>query len=128
LNRAVERWEILRLAVAIVFFTAAPTAGDIGSSCQSPDDLDPKKFFAEKAAIDCKRCTECGIQTDACANVCVALPQTSFLPGCYPLVHDGEVCLDALKAASCSDYVSYEADQDRSAPTECDFCPPEKAP
>jgi hypothetical protein len=120
--------ELVRLAVVIVFFTAAPTAGDIGSCGQARDDLDPKKFFAAKAALDCQRCGECGIVTSACDSACTTQPQESFLAGCFPVVHDGEVCLDTLRAASCGKYASFEADVGATAPTECDFCPPEDQP
>jgi hypothetical protein len=39
------------------------------------------------------------------------------------LVHDGEVCLNALDAASCDDYEQYVANQGATIPTECNFCP-----
>jgi hypothetical protein len=122
------RGELLRLVVAVLFFTAAPTAGDIGSCGQSPDDLDPKKFFANKAEIDCKRCAECGLGTAACDRSCNKPPPDAFPAGCYPVVHDGEVCLDTLRVASCGDYTSYEADEGATAPTECNFCPPAEKP
>ncbi|MFO0758288.1 MAG: hypothetical protein U0359_17470 [Byssovorax sp.] len=118
------RWEILRLAAVVVFFTAAPTAGDIGSSCQPEDELDPTKFFTEKQDTDCERCNECQISTKACQRSCdVGLAVRDFPAGCVPLVHDGEVCVDALRAASCADYESFMADDGATAPTECQFCP-----
>ena len=111
------------LALAL-FFTAAPTAGDIGSCGQPPDDLDAAKFFGSKQATDCRRCGECGLDTKACERACApALEQSAFPTGCWPLVHDGEVCLDALGAASCKDYAKYLADDAPTVPTECDFCP-----
>jgi hypothetical protein len=141
--------ELARVALVALVFAAAPTAGDIGSCGQTVEDLDATKFFVKKAEIDCARCTECDVSSFACGRACsptktcdgdagadaggeggadagacgVELP-TAFLPGCYPLVHDGEVCLHALEAASCSDYAAYMADQGATAPTECNFCPP----
>ena len=47
-----------------------------------------------------------------------------FPPGCFPVVHDGEVCLNALLAADCDDYREFVADEGRTVPTECNFCPP----
>jgi hypothetical protein len=51
------------------------------------------------------------------------LPQTEFDEGCIPLVHDGEVCLRALLAASCQDFSEFVRDLEPTAPTECVFCP-----
>lgn len=116
--------DILRVAVVALLFTAAPVAGDIGSCGQEAEDLDPVKFFAAKDEIDCRRCEECGVLTRACDDACAPGQQTEFLPGCYPLVHDGEACLSALEAASCDDYALF-MDDAGSVPTECNFCPPE---
>jgi hypothetical protein len=116
--------EVLRLALVLVFFTAAPTAGDIGSCNQPENDLDPAKFFATKQALDCERCRECQISTKACVRSCdPGLVVRDFPPGCVPLEHDGEVCVDALAAASCSAYADFMAESDATAPTECQFCP-----
>ncbi len=116
--------EIARLSLLVLFFAAAPTAGDIGSCNQAENDLDPGKFFATKQAIDCERCGECQIATKACDRSCSpGLVLRDFEPGCVPLEHDGEVCVDALAAASCGDYESFMADSDATAPTECQFCP-----
>jgi len=103
---------------------AAPTAGDIGSCGQAVEDLDPVKFFTAKRAIDCQRCAECGISSQLCAAAC-ELPQAqpAFPHGCYPLVHDGEVCLGALRAAGCDAYAGYMDDAEADVPTECNFCP-----
>jgi hypothetical protein len=119
--------EIARLALIALFFLAAPVAGDIGSCGQSPDGLDPTKFFDAKQGIDCQQCTACGISTHTCTLACGPARGGVFSPMCYPVEHDGEVCLDALLAASCSTYQSYVADQDPTVPTECDFCPPRDA-
>jgi hypothetical protein len=114
----------LPLLVGAILFLAAPTAGDIGSCTATPADLDPNKFFLDKQAVDCERCEQCGLVTETCTRACGAPMGGTFPALCYPLVHDGEVCLDALLAASCSDYASYVADQGSTVPTECDFCPP----
>lgn len=122
--RAARAWTLARLAVVTIFFTAAPTAGDIGSCGQAAEDLDARKFFQAKDQIDCRRCFECGINTLACERACDLEPSGASFPlGCFPLVHDGEVCLNALDATSCAVYAGYVADQGATAPTECNFCP-----
>lgn len=114
----------IRLAITLLFFTAAPTAGDIGSSCQPEDDLDPVRFWGTKQALDCQRCDECQITSMACSRACSpGLIFTDFPRSCAPVEHDGEVCIDALAVASCADYQAYMADEGSSIPTECDFCP-----
>ncbi|MBM4376978.1 MAG: hypothetical protein FJ095_18000 [Deltaproteobacteria bacterium] len=102
---------------------AAPTAGDIGSCGQRVAELDPVAFFEAKAAIDCQRCLRCGLFTEACARACEAAPPNEFDDGCYPLVHDGEVCLNALEALSCDAFAATVADAGATVPTECNFCP-----
>ncbi len=115
------RWLVIGLAI----LSAAPTAGDIGSCGQKIVPLDLGKFSLEKEAVDCSRCTECGLGTKACKVACDKKhDQVPFPDGCVPLVHDGEVCIHALSAASCSDYTSYVSDQAPTIPTECNFCPP----
>lgn len=121
----VTRSSVLRLAIAILFFTAAPTAGDIGSCGQAPDELDPVKFFSAKELKDCEKCHLCGITTQACVLACEPyLDQSDFPRHCYPLVHDGEVCLHALDTASCDEYRQFMNDLTPTIPTECNFCPP----
>lgn len=123
-KRRVHPAELARLALIALFFLAAPTAGDIGSCSQRADDLDPAKFFVAKQNLDCARCLACTIDSQLCKLACgPTLPQT-FPKNCYPVVHDGEVCLDALRAASCADYHAFTADQGSTIPTECVFCPP----
>ncbi len=104
---------------------AAPTPGDIGGCGQRAELLDPPIFFASKAKIDCDRCRECGHDSNFCDNTCDAQTpkQTEFPEGCFPLVHDGEVCLRALLHADCDDYASYVSDDAPSVPSECNFCP-----
>lgn len=118
-----------RLALVLLAFIAAPVAGDIGSCGEEAKDLDPVKFFAEKARIDCERCGECAIPSTRCGQACdPTLTPKAFPPGCFPYVHDGEVCLNALEAASCDAYLGYMAEEDATAPTECTFCPNEGQP
>lgn len=123
MTHPIGRGELVRLALVALFFLAAPTAGDIGGCSQIAEDLDPAKFFDAKQRLDCVRCMECHFDTDTCTRACGEAVNPGFPDGCYPLVHDGEVCLDALEAASCDDYTSYVADQGSTVPTECDFCP-----
>jgi hypothetical protein len=114
------------VTILVALLTAAPTAGDIGSCGQKVVPLDLDKYTRDKEIIDCSRCGECGLTTKACAKACdKKLDVVPFPDGCVPLVHDGEVCLDALTVASCSDYAKYEADVGPTIPTECDFCPPQ---
>lgn len=112
------------VAIALGALCAAPTPGDVGGCGQNPQALDASAFFAAKDAIDCAQCNDCGYTSDFCLRACSGEPsQTSFTTGCEPLVHDGEVCLNALEAASCGDYEKYAADEGREAPSECLFCP-----
>lgn len=123
--RRVQPGTVLRVALVALLFTAAPTVGDIGSCGQSPDDLDPVKYFTAKETLDCERCRACDILTDACTRACEpALDLSDFPSGCYPLVHDGEVCLRVLSASSCQEYAGFMADVAPTLPTECNFCPP----
>jgi hypothetical protein len=121
-----SRADVLRLVVALVFFTAAPTAGDIGGCGQAENELDPARFFRAKQDVDCQRCSECALTSNACGKACSpGLVISAFAPGCVPLEHDGEVCVDALGAAGCGDYGHYMADEGSTIPTECNFCPPD---
>lgn len=109
-------------------FCLAPAPGDIGDCGQAARDLDAEAFFASKQAIECSRCRECGLITTACQLACDRGPaETEFPPGCFPLVHDGTVCLRALTRASCEDYRKVVADAPR-VPSECNFCPPVASP
>jgi hypothetical protein len=120
----------LGLALILVVCCMAPTPGDIGGCGQRPDLLDPPTFFANKKHFDCLRCEDCGLATDTCTKACDETQPvaTEFPKDCFPLVHDGEVCLRALRHASCDDYAGYVDDTSPSAPSECNFCPPEKGP
>jgi len=126
--RPVTRSALLRAAVLGLLVLAAPTAGDIGSCGQSIEDLDPAKFFAEKRSTDCQHCQDCALGTKFCEQACAGQGETAFPAGCYPLVHDGEVCLRALRAAGCDEYVAYASDDAPSVPTECNFCPASDKP
>lgn len=115
----------LLLAAVSLLFCAAPVPGDVGGCGQEPADLDPGIFFASKQAIDCERCNDCQLLTQACTRACdpkTPVPR-SFPQGCFPLVHDGEVCLRALRAASCDDYAGFVDDRAPTVPSECNFCP-----
>ena len=113
-----------RLALVASTVLIAPTVGDIGSCGQEIVELDPVKFFADKAFIDCQQCTDCDISSDTCRRACRGeLEAEAFPENCFPLVHDGEVCLNALRAAGCSDYLLYVDDAAPAVPTECNFCP-----
>jgi hypothetical protein len=123
MRRRTSASELARVALVSLLFLAAPTAGDIGSCNQTATDLDATKFFAQKQDLDCTRCLDCSIVSKACELACGKPFAPSFPKGCYPVVHDGEVCLDALEIASCDAYASYMADLGATIPTECDFCP-----
>jgi hypothetical protein len=114
----------LGFVLALAAVCAAPTPGNIGGCGQHPDVLDADTFFELKRERDCQKCGECHFTSDYCSTVCSADYQAPTLPeGCVPLVHDGEVCLDALEAAGCGEYEQYTRDQDRLLPSECQFCP-----
>jgi hypothetical protein len=123
-ERPISRGTVARVGLAGLLVLAAPTAGDIGSCGQALDELDPVKFFTEKRRIDCQQCLDCELESQSCAG----LGQSAFPEGCYPLVHDGEVCLRALRSASCSAYQRYVADVAPEVPTECNFCAPAERP
>jgi hypothetical protein len=110
--------------LVLLAFCAAPVPGDVGGCNQQAVQLDAGAFFAGKKSIDCQRCTECTLASQTCERACAAgsVPR-EFTEGCVALVHDGEVCLHALSAASCDDYATFVRDQAPSTPTECDFCP-----
>lgn len=161
MKKRIQHGTVLRLAAVLLFFTAAPVAGDIGSCGQPPDDLNPTTYFMVKESLDCKRCLECMLRSEACQIACKPVIESNdpnaaaFLPAacdtcaqqelptdacklacatgtqlsefprdCYPLVHDGEACLNALKASGCNDYRLFMADLEPTIPTECNFCPP----
>ncbi|HKO92321.1 MAG TPA: hypothetical protein VJU61_14255 [Polyangiaceae bacterium] len=119
-----SRWFLGALALCCL----GPTPGDIGGCGQTAQDLDPSVFFNSKQSIECTRCDECGLRTPACQGACAgeAVP-SEFPAGCFPLVHDGTVCLRALSQASCEQHLQVMSEPPR-VPSECNFCPPEAAP
>ncbi|MCC6521591.1 MAG: hypothetical protein IT373_02920, partial [Polyangiaceae bacterium] len=95
-----------------------------GSCGQAVVELDARKFFDEKRGLDCAACSRCGYDGARCLAACAKdAPEQSFPAGCFPLVHDGEVCLNALRAAGCSEYAAYVDDLAPTVPGECNFCP-----
>jgi hypothetical protein len=120
----IGRGELAFAAVLAIVFGAAPTVGDVGACGQTAAALDEQAFAAERKALDCQRCTGCGLTTQACASACdpKAPSSVAFPATCFPLQHDGDVCLRALEAASCQDYVSFVSDDAPTVPSECDFC------
>lgn len=107
----------------------APTAGDVGGCGAEVVALDTAAFARDRKSQDCRACQDCALEGARCARACdpnaatdVVIPST-----CRPLEHDGEVCLRALRAASCEDYAGYVSDAP-STPGECSFCRTEGAP
>jgi hypothetical protein len=119
---------VVRLVFAFVFLLcAAPTPGDIGGCGQRVQPLGAEPFYESKKKIDCAKCGECSFSTNFCKTACdpdEAVPE-NFPEGCDPIVHDGEVCLNALEASGCDDYEAFVKDEGRQAPNECRFCPME---
>ncbi|MGZ3456555.1 MAG: hypothetical protein ACXWUG_05580 [Polyangiales bacterium] len=114
--------------IVLAILAAAPTVGDVGGCGTQVEPLDATKFFTQELDLTCSRCDECGILAPRCKTACDTrtriVPHT-FVNGCNPVVHDGEVCINALEALSCSAFDDYV---ERSVlPTECDFCPQEDA-
>ncbi len=120
----IRRRETATTAILALVFATAPTVGDIGSCGTTPTYLDIGAYEATRKMVDCTRCTECGLSTMRCMQACdsAAAPEAIVPSTCHPLLHDGEVCIRALDAASCSDYASYVSDVAPTAPTECEFC------
>ena len=121
----VERRSMGLLAV-VALLCVAPTVGDVGSCAQKPEPLGPQEFFTARLQLVCDRCHRCGYSSHACEHACDALARHDIPPafpeGCSPVVHDGEVCLRALDALSCSAFGEVVGDAP-IVPTECDFCP-----
>jgi hypothetical protein len=108
---------------ALALCCLGPTPGDIGGCGQTARDLDPVVFFKSKRSIECRRCNECGLRTPACELACdTDEAEAEFPEGCYPLVHDGTVCLRALTQSSCEEHRKVMSDPPR-VPGECNFCP-----
>jgi hypothetical protein len=118
------------IVMVLGVLSSAPTVGDVGGCGREARELDATEFAEARKEEDCLRCSECGIAAPRCARACDAdaSPEIVIPPTCRPLHHDGEVCLRALSAASCEDYVGYVDEIAPTAPSECRFCraaPPE---
>ena len=125
LGRHSHRWR-RPLLLAVCLMCLAPTPGDIGGCGQAAELLGARQFFQKKRELDCRACTKCGVESRLCDGACdaEAEPDTEFAHACFPLVHDGEVCLRALRYSSCAEYETYLQDEQPQTPTECNFCPP----
>jgi len=119
----IDRRRVL-FAIVVSTFVAAPTVGDIGSCGAPVQPLDATRFFDQRLRLTCAHCQSCGLGTAACTIACdPATPRpTDFPTGCHPVVHDGDVCLNALDALSCSAFADFVSSSP-IVPTECDFCP-----
>jgi hypothetical protein len=119
-----QRAELVVAAVVAMGLCAAPTVGDVGGCGAAATNLDEATFARARKSVDCQRCEQCSLTTNTCKVACdpnapidLVWPST-----CNPLFHDGEVCIRALQAASCSDYASFVDDVAPVEPSECDFC------
>ncbi len=120
----IRRREVLVAAIIAFALFPAPTVGDVGGCGKTATALDPLVYAHAKKSVDCSRCNDCGLTTGRCTRACdpkqpsdVEIPAT-----CHPIFHDGEVCIRALKAASCTEYASFVDDDAPAVPSECDFC------
>jgi hypothetical protein len=120
----IGRRDVALGAVLVAVFCTAPTVGDVGGCGDDPVDVDAQTYAQQRKSVDCERCGECGVSTARCARSCqdggpgeVSLPDS-----CKPLEHDVDVCLRALRAASCDTFASYVADVAPESPSECAFC------
>jgi hypothetical protein len=102
----------------------APTAGDVGGCGTEVVALDPLAFALARKDEDCARCQECDLRSQRCLRACdpTKTVDTSIPATCQPIRHDGEVCLRALRAASCDAYATYVDDVAPATPSECEFC------
>jgi hypothetical protein len=112
------------MIVVLGALSLAPSVGDVGACGKTATELSADSYAYARKNMDCSRCNDCGITTQHCQRACdaSAKPDVSIPPTCKPLLHDGEVCLRALQAASCSDYEAFVKDDGASTPSECDFC------
>jgi hypothetical protein len=120
----IRRSEVGFAAALAIALCTAPTVGDVGGCGVQASDLSADSFAAQRKQLDCQRCTDCALSTNACRVACdpKARNDVGWPATCHPLEHDGDVCLRALRAASCSDYASFVDDTAPTVPTECDFC------
>ena len=126
-RRRLRLWWALALMGSLCL---GATPGDIGGCGAAVRDLDGPAFFATKKVTDCEACRECGIVSRMCRTACDGEPPEvrEFPQGCFPLTHDGVVCLRALMNAACDEYQSFMDDGNPQVPTECNFCSPEAMP
>ncbi len=110
--------------------TLAPTPGDVGGCGRAPELLDERAYAEARKATDCRRCGECALTSARCERACATnvAPEVAFPPGCAPLLRDGEVCVRALRVASCASYATYLSDTAPTVPSECEFCRGQPAP
>jgi hypothetical protein len=120
----IRRRTLLAGAISFLVLGTGPTVGDVGGCGRTATDLNEEAFARARKTTDCARCNDCGLSTDKCTRACddKAPSDVQFPSTCRPILHDGEVCLRALKSASCSDYATYVDDQAPAVPSECDFC------
>jgi hypothetical protein len=120
----IRRREVLLAIAVAALFCAAPTPGDVGGCGKTASELSEGDFSYTRKLLDCDRCRSCGIANERCKRACDDPVEgyVRFPPTCRPLVHDGEVCLRALRAASCDDFSRYVDDVSPDTPSECDFC------
>jgi hypothetical protein len=124
------RAELGIAAAVVLVFCMAPTAGDVGGCGKSAVELQEDDYNYSRKVLDCQRCRECALASARCTQACdsaidgyVLFPKT-----CRPLRHDGDVCIRALRAASCDRYARYVTDDGAETPSECDFCRVQEAP
>jgi hypothetical protein len=122
--RALGRSEVVTVALLALLFGAGATVGDVGSCGTTATALDIPEFAAQRKVLDCDKCTQCGFVTQTCERACnPSLPSDVAIPStCFPLAHDGVVCLDALEATSCGAYAPFVSDTAPTTPSECQFC------
>ena len=123
-RRAISARCLLLTALVFLVFGTGPSVGDVGACGKTATDLDEAAFRHGRKVVDCRRCQDCGLTTARCTRACDPNDRSdvAFPPTCRPLYHDGEVCLRALLAASCSDYAGYVDDGAPEVPSECAFC------
>lgn len=119
-----RRASVAACAALAVAFAMGPTPGDVGACGRTAEELDRNNYAEARKITECERCQKCGIDGARCQQACdPAKPPTVALPAtCRPVLHDGEVCLRALAAASCGTFATYVDDVAPVSPTECDFC------
>ena len=118
-----ERLSIL-VAVLAALAVLAPTPGDTGGCGTAVVEMSSAGYGNARKLADCARCKECNIGSERCARACnrSVPPEFALPPTCRPLLHDGQVCLRAIYAASCADFATYVDENAPVTPSECGFC------